>query len=225
MTRARSIGLNTVVITMEAVIEVPAVAGASPPPWPVEAMAPGSWLVLNAGCADDRVGLFVAALAGRIEVQPPGGRDEVVNALLAEEFLIAAGGLQVRDSTIGTVVTPGCCAGLEDWRDWAQVLIGDSPWLGHDPGPEVEVVSDDLRVWQDGGPNRYRGRWAGVHVDLPHRALPGLLSGAQRDLVGFLDALTGWATRVGLQQRGTALVEATDKNFAITAPLDVQPLR
>ncbi|MEV1319926.1 hypothetical protein AB0J14_28045 [Micromonospora arborensis] len=182
-------------------------------------------MVLNAGCADDRVGLFVTALAGQLDVQPPGGRDEVVDALLAEGFLIAAGGLQVRDSTIGTVVTPGCCAGLEDWRDWAQVLIGDSPWLGHDPGPEVEIVGDGLRVWQDGGPNRNRGRWAGVHVDLPHRALPGLLSGVQRGLVGFLDALTGWATRVGPQQRGTSLVKAIDKNFAITAPLDVQPFR
>ncbi|MFD6566201.1 hypothetical protein [Micromonospora profundi] len=207
---------------MKAVIEVPAVAGASPPPWPVATMAPGSWLVLDADCADDRVGLFVAALAARIDVQPPGGRDDVVNALLAEEVLIAAGGLQIRDSITGTVVTPGCCAGLEDWRDWVQVLIGDSPWLGHDPGPEVEVIGDDLRVWQDGGPNRHRGRWAGVRIDLPRSALPGLLGGAQRDLVGILDALAGWAARVGVQQKGPALVEAIDRNFAITAPLDAQ---
>jgi hypothetical protein len=150
-------------------------------------------LVLDASCTDDQVGLFVAALAARVEVQPPVSRDEVVNALLADEFLVAPGGLQVRDSTTGTVVTPGCGAGLEDWRDWAQVVIGDFPWLGHDPGPEIEPVSDDLRVWQDGGPNRYRGRWAGLHVDLPHRALPGLLNGVQRDL----EALAGWATRVG----------------------------
>ncbi|MFG3558598.1 hypothetical protein ACGGAQ_29905 [Micromonospora sp. NPDC047557] len=210
---------------MEAVMEIPAVTEGSSRPWPVAAMAPGSWLVLNASCADDQVGLVVAALASRIEVQPPGGRDDVLDALLAEDFLIAAGGLQVRDRTNGTVVTPGCCAGLEDWRDWAQVLIGDSPWLGHDPGPEVEFISEDLRVWQDGGPNRYRGRWADVHVDLPHRALPRLLNGVQRDLVGFLNALTGWATRAGLQQRGTALVEAIDDSFAITAPLDVKPLR
>ncbi|KOX03283.1 hypothetical protein ADK66_29130 [Micromonospora sp. NRRL B-16802] len=97
--------------------------------------------------------------------------------------------------------------------------------MGHDPASEVEVVGDDLRVWQDGGPNRHHGRWAGVHIDLPHRALPGLLAGAQRDLVGFLDALSGWAARVGLEQRGTALVDAVDRNFAITAPLDVQPSR
>jgi hypothetical protein len=217
--------LNAVVIRLEAGIEVPAVVYLSPQPWPVEALAPDSWLVLDGDCADDRVGLFVAALAARIEVQPPGGRDEVVNALLAEESLIAAGGLRVRDSTSGTVVTPGCCAGLADWRDWTQVLTGGSPWLGHDPGPEVSVVGDELRVWQDGGPSLYRGRWAGLHIDLPHRALPELLRSAQRDLIGFLHALTGWAKRVGLQQRGTALVEAIDENFVITAPLDVQPPR
>jgi hypothetical protein len=28
--------------------------------------------------------------------------------------------------------------------------------LGHDPGPEVET-GEDLRVWQDGGPNRHDG--------------------------------------------------------------------
>jgi hypothetical protein len=104
-----------------------------------------------------------------------------VDALLAEEFLTAAGGLQVRDSTVGTVVTPGCCAGLEDWHDWAQVLTGDSPWLGHDPGPEVEFVGDDLRVWQDGGPNRYRGRWARVHVT---PATPRATRAAERRTAG-----------------------------------------
>jgi hypothetical protein len=213
--------VSDVVITMQMVVEVPAFDAGSPPPWPVESMAPGSWLVLNAGCTNERVGLFVAALADRIDVRPPDGRDEVVDALLAEELLIIAGGLQVCDPNVGMAVVPGCCAGLEDWRDWAQVLTGDSPWLGHDPSPEVEVVGDDLRVWQDGGPNRHHGRWAGVHVDVPRRALPALLMGVQRDLVGFLAALTAWAERIGLGRRGTALVEAIDKNFAITARLDL----
>jgi hypothetical protein len=41
-----------------------------------------------------------------------------------------------------------------------------------------------------------------------------------RDLVGFLAALTAWAERIGLGPRGTALA-TIDKNFAITAPLDL----
>ncbi|MFG1780740.1 hypothetical protein ACGFIG_30490 [Micromonospora sp. NPDC049048] len=208
-------------IMMQAVIEVPMLDGEPAPPWPVEPSPPGSWLVLHAGCTDEQTGLFVAALANRIDVMPPGGRDEVVDALLAEELLIATGGLRVSDARVGTSVMPGCCSGLEDWRDWAQPLTGGSPWLGHDPGPEVEAIGDALRVWQDGGPNRHRGRWAGHYVDLPRRTLPQLLTGVQRDLVGFLDSLSGWATRCGLGQRGRALVRTVDQNFAITAPLDL----
>ena len=184
-------------------------------------MAPGSWLALNAGCTDEQTGLFVAALADRIDVPPPGGLDEVVDALLAEELLIIAGGLQVCDTSTGIVVVPGCCAGLEDWRDWTQAITGGSPWLGHDPGPEVEVIGDDLRVWQDGGPNRHRGRRAGLHVDMPRSALPELLLRTHRDLVGFLAALTTWTERAGLGRRGIDLVEAIDKNFTVTAPLDL----
>ena len=43
----------------------------------------------------------------------------------------------------------------------------------------------------------------------------------QRDLVGFLAALTASAERAGMGRRGTDLVETIDKNFAITAPLDL----
>jgi hypothetical protein len=170
---------------------------------------------------NEQVGLFVAALADRIDVAPPGGRDEILDALLTEELLVISGGLRVGDARTGTIVVPGCCAGLEDWRGWTQALTGGSPWLGHDPGPEVEVIGDDLRVWQDGGPNRHSGRWAGRHVDLPRRALPQLLTSVRRDLVGFLDVLLGWAERADLGRRGPALVEAVDQNFAITAPLDL----
>jgi hypothetical protein len=208
--------VNDTVITMQAVVEVPTRAG--PPPWPVAPLPAGSWLELNAGCTDGQVGLFVSALAGGIDVAPPGGRHEVADALLAEELLIAAGGLRVGDTRTAMVVVPGCCAGLEDWRDWAQVLTGGAPWWGHDPGPEVEVVGEDLRIWQDGGANRHRGHWAGRHVDIPGYALPRLLRDVRRDLVGFLDALAGWAARTGLGQRGGALVAAVDSNFAVTAP-------
>lgn len=214
------VGLNDRVIMMEAVIQVPMLDEGSAP-WPVAAVAPGSWLVLNAGCIAEQVGLFVAALAARIDVAYPGGRDEVADALLAEEMLIVPGGLRLSDTSAGTVVVPGCCCCLEDWREWIRVLTDGSPWLGHDPGPEVEVIGEALRVWQDGGPDRERGRWAEQRVDLPRRALPQLLLGVQQELVGFLGVLAEWAGQAGLGQRGAALEKSVDRNFAIAAPLEL----
>ncbi|HLL67197.1 MAG TPA: hypothetical protein VK453_16050 [Micromonosporaceae bacterium] len=206
---------------MQAVIEVPVLDAGWPRPWPVASIAPGSWLRLDAGCADEEVGLFVAALAQHLDVDAPAGRDQVVTALLSEELLILAGGLQVIDTVTGMTVVPGCCAGLEDWRDWAQVLHGDSPWLGHDPGPEVEIAGDDLRVWQDGGPNRRHGRLARINVAMHRHLLPELLTTVQQDLVGFLAALDAWTRRIGIGESGSALVEAVNRNFTITAPLDL----
>jgi hypothetical protein len=206
---------------MQAVIEIPAFDAESPRPWPVASVAPASWLALDTNCTDEQVGLFVATLAHRLDVRAPAGRDEIVDALLTEELLIVAGGLQLLDTVTGTAVVPGCCAGLEDWRDWAQVLIGGSPWLGHDPGPEIEISNEDVRIWQDGGPNRHRGHWAGIHVVVPRLVLPDLLRNVQQDLVGFLAALEAWTTRIGLSERGTALVATVDRNFAITMPLEL----
>lgn len=208
-------------ITVQAVIEVPPLDAAPPPPWPVASVAPGSWLPLNADCTYEQIGLFVAALAARIDVPPPNGREEVVAALLSEELLIAPGGLLVCDTNREKVVVPGCCAGLEDWRDWALALTGDSPWLGHDPGPEIEAIGDDLRVWQDSGPNRLRGRWAGIHVDVPRHALADQLMHVRQDLIGFLTTLTRWADRISLGRRGAILAAKIDRDFAITAPLDL----
>ncbi|WP_228010899.1 hypothetical protein [Nonomuraea phyllanthi] len=47
---------------------------------------------------------------------------------LAEaEGLIAPGGLRFRDNTTGVTIAPGCCFGLENWRDWWDVIGGKNP--------------------------------------------------------------------------------------------------
>ncbi|MFD0783155.1 hypothetical protein ACFQZ8_04345 [Micromonospora azadirachtae] len=81
---------------MRVVVEVPAFDAEVPRPCPVESVAPLPRLVLDASCSDEQVGLFVAALADRIDVPVPGRRDEVVDALLAEELIIDGGGPEWR---------------------------------------------------------------------------------------------------------------------------------
>ncbi|XVU20989.1 hypothetical protein ACQPZJ_27385 [Actinoplanes sp. CA-054009] len=202
-------------ITAKAVFEVEPLDASTAPAWPVAADGPWSWVALDAHCTDEQVGLFVAVLASRIEVPLSDGAAQAAEALVAEEVLLINGGLRLHDSATATIVVPGCCAGLENWRDWADVLSGDPIWLGHAPEPQIEMIGENLRLWQDG---RHRDDSAGSHIDIPRAALPTMLLDVQNDLLGFLKALTGWADRVGLGQRALSLVEAIDESFKITSP-------
>ena len=81
------------------------------------------------------------------------GRDSTATSaeILAKEFPgVLPGGFAVVDR--GRVIAPGCCCGLETWRDWLGVVrTRRSPWMGHDPAPLVEVLEDSVHVWTDGG--------------------------------------------------------------------------
>ncbi|NES13679.1 MULTISPECIES: hypothetical protein [Micromonospora] len=172
-------------LTLRPVVEVPDVDPARR--WPTRTPTPGWWLTLHGGCAAQEVELFLACLAAHVDVEPPAGRDELVDGLLREELLLVAGGLRLDDRDTGATVSPGCCAGLEDWREWTAALDGGTPWLGHDPGPRVEVEGDLLRVWQHGGPQP-----RGPYVELSRPRLAELLRSAQADLSGFLARVDAW---------------------------------
>ncbi|GAA0472382.1 hypothetical protein Ade02nite_52050 [Paractinoplanes deccanensis] len=179
-------------------------------PWAARA-DPWSWVALDAACTDGQIGLFLAVLASRFDVSPQDGPARIADALVAEEMLLVNGGLRVADTATGSVVVPGCCAGLESWHEWADLAAGRAVWLGHDPEPTVEAIGDDLRIWQNRG--------SGDHVDIPRAVLPSLLLGVRRDLVGFLGALALWGVRAGLGERTAALVEAVG---AMLLPVDVR---
>lgn len=200
------------VITLRPVVEVPAEDRTRT--WPVPTPRAGRWLTLHGGCPPEEVELFLAAVAAHIDIAPPAGRDEVVDGLLREESLLVAGGLRMEDSGTGASVAPGCCAGLEEWREWTSALDGGMPWLGHDPGPQVEAQGDLLRVWQHGGPQRH-----GPYVELSRTHLAELLTRVQADLSGFLARIDAWARDAGLGTRGADLVTVIDRDFRITAPL------
>jgi hypothetical protein len=178
-------GSTVVELVMIAVAEAPALH--RDPPWPVAARRPGEWLTLDGKITGEEVGLFVAGLGPDLET------------ILAEEMLLAVGGLLVADTDSGVVVQPGCCAGLEDWRDWQ----GGSPWLGHDPTPVAEFDGDDVRLWRDGK--------RGEPLVFSRDELGRLLAAVQGDLIGFLGAVERWG--------GSRLAAAVDWSFRITAPL------
>lgn len=158
---------------------------------PVAELSDGSWLALSGECTGEQVERFLSTLTGYLQVE----------TLAEAEVLIMQGGLRIADRRTGAVVVPGCCGGLEDWRDWLEILAGGSPWLGHDPSPKVEIDGDRARVWQDSNPVR------GPYVDVPLADLPGLLLGVQRDLTAFLELLD------------TPVARMVDRDFGVTAVL------
>ncbi|GAA0914245.1 hypothetical protein [Virgisporangium aurantiacum] len=97
-------------ITMRAVLETPFTTPDAAP-WPVATLEPGAWLTLDGTCGDPEAGLFAATVADYNNI-PPG-------ELATAEHLIAPGGLILTDTT--TEIVPGCCCGLETWRDWHPV--------------------------------------------------------------------------------------------------------
>lgn len=156
------------------------------------------------------------------------GAVEAVEAFLAldDGSWYASGGLRVASD--GVVVDPGCCAELGEWRAWLDVLRGEAIWLGHQPDVVVEHRGPVVRLWQDldvvapgsGGPDSAGPGSAGPHVDFPRDALPVLLRGVRRDLLGFLDALGVWARDV-VPTLADRLVATVDRRLVVSPPLDL----
>lgn len=173
----------------------------------------GGYLALSGRMTRDEVATALAAIAEYGEDEDFG--PEMLHALLDDELITTAGGLEVRDTGTGVEIKPGCCAGLESWRDWSELLDGQVPWLGHSPQPGVEFVADAVRVSQDAElPDS-------PACEIPVADLPELLGRVRQDLVGFLELVRRWAPD-GLGER---LASRFDEDFHISAPLQVRSSR
>ncbi|SEG43615.1 hypothetical protein SAMN05216223_105169 [Actinacidiphila yanglinensis] len=186
---------------LDVVVESAGAVGAAP--WSVAEVPAFGWVVVSGRMTPAGVGTVLATMAvyagllGDEEGAPVDAR-EVVAGLVAAEKIIAPGGLRARDERTGAVVVPGCCAGLEDWREWSGLAGGDDgPWLGHDPAPWFERDGGLLRLWPDGPLTRAAPTRSpnGPPVDFVVTELSGLLCGVREDLAGFLDRTAEWAAR------------------------------
>lgn len=134
---------------------------------------------------------------------------EMLRALMDQEMITMAGGLRVTDTETGLSIEPGCCFGLECWRDWGRLLDGEVPWLGHSPTPGVDVTGGVVRLWQDDE------RRDGPACEFPIADLPAHLEGVRQNLIGFLELVRKWAP-YGM---GEELAVKFDEHFVISAPL------
>ncbi|WP_448321338.1 hypothetical protein [Streptomyces sp. CO7] len=183
-------------MVMRPVLEVYAADGFAL--WPVGEYEAYGYLVLHGELTPTEVGRAVTQIARCNDFEPeeehgPRPTDPLgafLHGLLTLPYLLASGGFRVTGTATGTVfVEPGCCNGLETWRDWLEVLDGTGcTSFGHDPSSMAERVDDVVRLTfdvdeADGSPV----------VELSVDEVRGLVAGAERDLRDFLGLAGTWA--------------------------------
>ncbi|WP_424886753.1 hypothetical protein [Streptomyces sp. XH2] len=184
------------VIVMQPVLEISAADDFTL--WPVGEHESDGYLVLNGGLTPAEVGTAVMRIADCNDFEPeeehgPCPTDPLgayLHGLLTMPDLFAAGGFRVTDIATGAVfVEPGCCNGLEAWRDWLEVLDGTGcAYFGHDPSSAAERVGDTVRLTLDA-----HAKDISPVIELPVDQVRALVTGAQADLRDFLSLAATWA--------------------------------
>ncbi|WP_324612418.1 hypothetical protein [Streptomyces sp. AS58] len=191
--------------------------------WPVGEHEPYGYLVLDGALTPADVGTAVMLIAECNDFEPeeehgPYPTDPLgtfLHGLLTMPDLLAAGGFRVTDNATDTVfVEPGCCNGLETWRDWLEVLDGTGcAYFGHNPSSAAERVGDTVRLTLD-----VYGEDGSPVVELPVDQVRTLVTGAQQDLQNFLGLAGTWA-----EQHLPAHAPAV--TAALARALDLGPVR
>ncbi|WP_104630327.1 hypothetical protein [Streptomyces sp. MH60] len=189
--------------------------------WPVADLPSYQFMALSGGMSPLEVGSALAMLADynsrtSEDDRPVTDASEAIRRLLETDKVIAPGGLRVHDTRTNATVQPGCCCGLEDWREWLDVADGESPWLGHDPSPRFEHADEIVHLWPDGRDAQETP--PGQPIEILLGDLPGVLHTVQEGLKGFLSLTSRWATRQA-PTLAADLAARLDEDLAISAPL------
>lgn len=197
---------------IQAVVETPWYEGEPLWPWSVADYKPFSHIQLYDEMTDLEVGLIFAQLVQYNDLENGDNANDVLYRAIESETLILPGGLQVK-STANELIYPGCCCGLEEWREWLDFLTTErSPWLGHDPSPWFEMVDGFVRIWSDGGMDSAA---SGFHIDFEQSTFETELSRVQQDLSTFLVKIEAWANGIEFPEP-RKLSSKFDKCFAIS---------
>ncbi|MEU6883103.1 hypothetical protein [Streptomyces sp. NPDC046712] len=186
--------------------------------WPVADIEPFSYLPLSGELTPAEVGTAVMRIAGCNDIDPEGDDrpprpadplGSFLHGLLTFDTLFAAGGMRVTDSSTGITFLPGCCSGLEDWRDWLEVLDGSGrAFFGHDPDPFAERVADNVRLTVDAEQSD------SPVIELSVTELRRLLDDAVHDLTNFLALAGDWASQY-LPHHATPVTAALARVLAL----------
>ncbi|MFJ9776209.1 hypothetical protein ACIRVF_34095 [Kitasatospora sp. NPDC101157] len=184
--------------------------------WPTGPFEPYGFLPLDGRLAPQDIGSAMWRIAGANEDAPEGSPvgdplEAFLHGLFTADHLLAPGGFRVTDGATGAVFAPGCCNGLEEWREWLEVTDGSGEgWFGHDPHAAAERLDGTVRLTAD---TRTGG---GPVIELPVDRLRRLLAGAEQDLRDFVRLAGGWAERQ-LPGHAPAVTAALTRALALEA--------
>ncbi|MFJ9343122.1 hypothetical protein ACIRP0_28100 [Streptomyces sp. NPDC101733] len=187
--------------------------------WPTAAPRADRLLALSGHMSPDEVGTAMAALVG---YHPDDAHDPVsetetglraVQNLLDVDLVTAPGGILVKDTATGVAIAPGCCFGLENWRDWLVLMNAEDLWLGHGTATRVEHLGTLVKVWPDADPPTE------IPIEIPLVELPALMRTVHERLNGFLSLADRWAHHY-VPTLAPVLIAKLSRDLNIGARLD-----
>ncbi|MFD0311248.1 hypothetical protein [Streptomyces sp. NPDC127119] len=167
--------------------------------WPVAEIEPFSFLSLTGELSPAEVGAVVMRVADYNDVDSDDGHAPLTGntigsflhgLLTPEDDIVAPGGLRVIDTSTGVTFQPGCCDGLESWRDWHRFVDDGNPLgFGHDPvSPVAERFGGMVRLTVNADQSD------SPVITLSVAELRQLLAGVERDLLDFLALAADWTS-------------------------------
>ncbi|MDQ0789811.1 hypothetical protein [Streptomyces sp. B3I8] len=192
--------------------------------WPVAAPNSDRHLALSDQMSQPEVGTAMAVLTCYNHDDSDGHSPDTdagirrIQNLLNVDLVIAPGGILLQDTATGVMIAPGCCFGLESWRDWLGLMHGEEVWLGHGTTAHVERHRILVKAWPDTDPP------ARTPIELPLAELPDLLQTVHDKLNGFLALAEQWASRYA-PALAPALIAKLNEDLNIETPLGNSQIR
>jgi hypothetical protein len=172
--------------SIEAIVDVGSFGGIASP-WIISKDEFG-WVRIFAGISDDEIGsVMLSACRLSSEEVIKETALETLKAFGSDEGFVLEGGLLLKEN--GDIkVGPGCCGGLENWRDWLAVPSGIVDiWTGHDPQSLIEINEGVIKIWND-----RENKDEKQSIEFGIEKMIRRLENVEKDLKDFLYRLGQW---------------------------------
>jgi len=139
----------------------------------------------------NEVEIFIAGLFGYKSVDftnsPKQGFENLIYEYEVNGFAIS-GGVLFFDKQ--NKIYPGCCCGLEDWKEVFKCISRkESPWMGHDKYPVIEYVKKKAIMWSDDCLGIYGEKKSKNNlysIEYQHKDLECMSADIENDLFDFI---------------------------------------